>query len=156
MYSLLSPTLTSDDDGNAPIFAPPALRIAGAGKDDKSLLLSQTPAILLYLGDNLNLAPTEEEVPGGKYVVHSLALTALDVCNEAHDTHHPVSVAQYYEEQKEVALAKAEEFREKRLPKYLGFFERVLKGNEEKGKGKYLVGGRLSYADTTVWQSLDG
>lgn len=32
----------------------------------------------------------------------------------------------------------------------------MLKGNEEKGKGKYLVGDKLSYADTTLWNVLSG
>lgn len=83
-------------------------------------------------------------------------MTALDLNNEAHDTHHPVAVAKYYEDQKEEALKKAVDFREARIPKYLGFFERVLKGNEGVGKGRYLVGGRLSYADTTLWHVLSG
>ena len=59
-------------------------------------------------------------------------------------------------DQKEEALKKSKEFREDRVPKYFGFFERVLKGNEETGKGKYLVSDMLTYADTTLWQVMDG
>jgi len=65
-------------------------------------------------------------------------------------------VAKYYEDQKEESLKKSQDFREARVPKFLGFFERVLKGNEEEGKGKFLVGGKLSYADTTLWNVLSG
>jgi len=36
-----------DADGNPPAFAPPALRVLGEGKDGKSLVISQTPAILV-------------------------------------------------------------------------------------------------------------
>ena len=90
------------------------------------------------------------------FYVNELALTALDLSNEAHDTHHPIASVKYYEEQKEESLKKAEDFRENRIPKFLGYFVRVLKGNEEHGGGKYLVGGRLTYADTTLWQVLDG
>lgn len=32
----------------------------------------------------------------------------------------------------------------------------MLKSNEKQGKGRYLVGDKLTYADTTVWQVLDG
>lgn len=64
-------------------------------------------------------------------------------------------MAQYYEDQKDEALKKAKDFRETRIPKFLGFFERVLKGNEE-GEGKFLVGSKLSYADTTLWHVLSG
>ncbi|KAF2179033.1 glutathione S-transferase [Zopfia rhizophila CBS 207.26] len=146
-------SLTIDSDGNPPAFAPPALRIPGEGKDGKSLVLYQTPSILSYLGERLGLAGGDE---AEKHWVMSHALTALDFNNEAHDTHHPIASAKYYEEQKEEALKKAQDFREVRIPKFFGFFERVLKGNEGSGGGKYLVGGKLSYADTTLWQVLDG
>ena len=60
-------------------------------------------------------------------------------------------------DQKEDALKKAAEFRENRIPKFFGYLERVLKGNEKRvGEGKYLVGNQLTYADTTWWQILDG
>ncbi|KAF2118680.1 glutathione S-transferase protein-like protein [Lophiotrema nucula] len=145
--------LTRDDDGNPPAFAPPALRIPGEGKGGKSLVLYQTPSILSYLGGRLGLAGADEVEA---HWILSHALTALDLNNEVHDTHHPTAIAKYYEDQKEEALKKAEDFRDVRLPKFLGFFERVLKGNEEEGKGKYLVGGKLSYADTTLWHVLSG
>ena len=63
---------------------------------------------------------------------------------------------QYYEDQKEEALKKAKDFREARIPKFLSYFERILEGNESEGKGQYLVGDKLTYADTSVWQVLDG
>ncbi|MCJ1305530.1 hypothetical protein MMC08_008344 [Hypocenomyce scalaris] len=144
---------TGDSDGNPPIFAPPALRVPEEGKDGKTLLISQTPNILLYLGPKLGLVP-EDEV--GRLHVNQLTLTALDLSNEAHDVHHPVGVSLYYEDQKEEAIRKAQDVRENRLPKFLGHFEGVLKGNEEEGKGKYLVGEKLTYADTTLWQVVDG
>jgi len=99
------------------------------------------------------------------YHIAALALTALDLSNECHDTHHPIAVMQYYEDQKPSALAKATDFRTNRVPKFLSYFERVLKGNAEtqgegkgegRGEGKYLVGDSLTYADTTLWQVLDG
>ena len=59
-------------------------------------------------------------------------------------------------DQKEEALKKSKNFRENRIPKYFSFFERVLKGKEKTGKGKYLVSDMLTYADTTLWQVMDG
>lgn len=140
-------------DGNPPPFAPPALRIPSEGPSGKPLLLYQTPSILSYLGPKLDLAGTNEAE--AQWIL-SHTLTALDLNNEAHDTHHPIAVAKYYEDQKEESLKKATDFREARIPKFLGFFERVLKGNGDQGKGKYLVGSKLSYADTTLWQVLSG
>ena len=51
-----------------------------------------------------------------------------------------------------------QDVRETRIPKYLSYFDRVRQHNERDGggKGMYLVGSKLSTADTTVWQVLDG
>jgi glutathione S-transferase len=144
---------TGDKDGNPPVFCPPALRVRGEGKDEKTLLIHQTPNILLYLGPKIGMVPEDDEV--AKLHINQLTLTALDLSNEAHDTHHPVGVMLYYEDQKEESLRKSKDFRENRIPKFFDFFERVLKGNKD-GKGQYLVGSKLSYADTTLWQVLDG
>jgi len=143
-------------DGNPPVFSPPALRIPGAGKDGRALVISQTPNILIYLAGRLGLVPEDDEA--GKYHAYQIALTALDLNNEIHDTHHPIAVMKYYEEQKDAALQKATDVRENRLPKFFSYFERVLKHNAKNGGGqhKHLVGGKLTFADLVVWQVLDG
>lgn len=83
-------TGTESADGNPPVFSPPALRVPGAGKDGKSaLIISQTPNILFYLGEKIGIAPEDE---ASKYHVQQLALTALDLNNEVHDSHHPIAV----------------------------------------------------------------
>lgn len=88
--------------------------------------------------------------------MNSLTLTALDgLSNEVHDVHHPVAVGAYYEEQKEEAKRKADDYRRNRLPKFLGYFERVLSGPASQG-GEYLYGGQLTYADLVLFQTLDG
>ncbi|KAK4548575.1 hypothetical protein LTR36_009485 [Oleoguttula mirabilis] len=148
---------TESADGNPPVFSPPALRVPGAGKDGKSaLVIAQTPNILFYLGEKLGLVPEDDEP--GRYHVQQVALTALDLNNEVHDTHHPIAVMKYYEDQKDEALKKSQDVRENRLPKFFSYFEKTLKFNEKAsgGQGKYLVGDKLTYADTTVWQVLDG
>jgi glutathione S-transferase len=141
-------------DGNPPCFSPPMLKVTGGGgvRGTRPLLLSQTSNILLYLGPVLGLCGADE---AERFYVNGLALTALDLNNETHDTHHPVATGQYYEDQKEEALRKTIDFRENRIPKFFGYFERVLTGNKA-GAGKYLVGEKLTYADTTLWQVVDG
>jgi len=153
VYALLDPSSTGDGHGNPPPFAPPALRIPGQGKKGSALVVYQTPTILAYLGDRLHLAGADQ---AEKAWIMSHTLTALDCNNEAHDTHHPIAVSEYYEAQKDEALKKAKAFREHRIPKFLGYFERLLTGNQEQGGGRYLVGCQLSFADTTVWQVLSG
>ncbi|KAI9689707.1 MAG: hypothetical protein M1820_010077 [Bogoriella megaspora] len=151
--SIVINTVTSDTkDGNPPGFAPPALRVSGAGRDGKSLLIHQTPNILLFLGSRLDLVPEDEP---GRLWVNEITQTALDLNNEAHDTHHPVATSAYYEDQKDEALKKAKDFRENRIPKFFKYFEKALEGNKE-GQGKFLVGDQLTYADTTVFHVIDG
>jgi glutathione S-transferase len=151
VYAPCSPT-SLGIDGNPPGFSPPMLRVEGAGKNGKDLIISQTSNILLYIGPELDLVG-EDEVD--KFHVNQLTLTALDLNNETHDTHHPIANMKYYEDQKEEALKKSVDFRQNRIPKFFNYFERTLKGNEA-GKGKYLVGAKLTYADLTFWHVVDG
>ena len=127
-----------------PPFAPPVLR---AGK----LLIGQTANILLFLGDRHGLAPKTE---AGRLWTHQLQLTMSDFLVEAHDVHHPIGSSLYYGEQKPESLRRAENFRRQRLPKFLGYFERVL-ANNSRGD-KYLVGGRLTYADLSLFHMING
>ena len=72
---------------------------------------------------------------------------------EIHDTHHPISSALYYEQQRPAAKRSAEYFwRYRSSPKFLGYFERVLQANG----GKCLIGGRLSYVDLSLFQIVEG
>jgi glutathione S-transferase len=127
-----------------PPFAPPFLK---AGK----LLISQTANILLYLGDQLALAPTNE---AGRLWTHQLQLTMADFVAEAHDTHHPVAASLYYEQQKPEALRYAAAFRAERMPKFFGYFEKVLTRNPQ--GDRFLVGGRLTYADLSLFEIVEG
>ena len=140
-------TKNESQSGNPPVFSPPALRVPGAGPDGAPLVIGQTPNILFYLGDKLGLVPEDDEQ--GRWFVNQLALTALDLNNEVHDSHHPIATSMYYEDQKEEALKAAKDVREVRIPKFCSYFERNLKWNQDKGKGKYLVGDKLTY----VYQS---
>lgn len=127
-----------------PPFAPPFLK---AGK----LLIGQTANILLFLGGPLKLAPREE---AGKLWVHQLQLTVADLVVEAHDTHHPIAAGLYYQDQKAEAKRRAKDFREHRIPKYFGYFEKVLTRNRT--AGPWLVGSRLTYADLSLAQAVAG
>jgi glutathione S-transferase len=125
-------------------FAPPILK---AGK----LVIAQTANILLYLGPRHGLAPANE---AGRLWTNQLQLTIADLVDEAHDTHHPIGSSLYYEDQKPEALRRTEIFIKERIPKYLGYFERVLERNAR--GDRFLVGGRLSYADLSLFQAIAG
>jgi len=125
-----------------PPFAPPFLK---AGK----LVIGQTANILFYLGSRHGLAPKAE---AGRLWVHQLQLTVTDFVVEVHDTHHPIATSLYYEDQKAPAKKRTGEFWDERVPKYLGYFERLL----EQNGGSYLTGRRLTYIDLSLFQIVEG
>lgn len=125
-----------------PPYAPPFLK---AGK----LIIAQTANILLYLGPHLGLAPRDE---AGRLWAHQLQLTIADMVVHIHDTHHPISGWLYFEEQRPAARRRTQDFWRYRVPKFLGYFERVLKQNG----GTYMVGRRLSYVDLSLFQIVEG
>ena len=127
-----------------PPFAPPFLK-------DGDVLIGQTAAILLYLGDRHALAPRDATK---RLWVHQIQLTIADLIAEAHDTHHPLGADFYYEEQKPEALRRAKHFREERIPKFLRWFEHILTHNPD--GDKYLAGKRVSYADLSLFQAVEG
>ena len=132
------------DDVERPPFAPPFLK---AGRT----LIGQTANILLYLGSRLDLAPRDAR---GRLWANQLQLTIADFVSEIHDTHHPVASGLYYEQQKAAARRRSKDFIENRLPKFLGYFERVLERNRANGEG--MVGQRITYADLSMGQVLSG
>jgi glutathione S-transferase len=127
-----------------PPFAPPFLR---AGR----LIIGQTANILQFLGPRHALA---SHTDSGRLWVHELQLTIADLVAEVHDTHHPVAVSLYYENQKKEARRKTADFLKNRIPKYLGYFEKVL-ASQSPGK-PYLLGAKITYADLSLFQIVAG
>lgn len=118
---------------------------------DGKRVIAQTAAILLYLGPRLKLVGARE---ADQLWTHQIQLTIADAVDQAHNTHHPVGSSLYYEEQQAEALRAAKEFRSQRIPKFLGWLETVLARNP-KGS-QHLVGARLSYADLSLFQLVEG
>lgn len=127
-----------------PPFAPPYLR-------DGDLVVGQTAAILLYLGPKLELAPLDE---ADRLWAHQIQLTLADLVVEAHNTHHPVGVGLYYEDQKPEAARAAEPFRAERIPKFFRWLESLLEAGAE--GVPWMVAGRLSYVDLSAFQVVAG
>ena len=127
-----------------PSFAPPFLI-------DGDFVVGQTAAILYYLGPTLNLVPRDLRQ---RLWAHQIQLTIADFVVEAHDTHHPVGSGLYYEDQTREAKRRAKEFREERVPKFIGWFETVLRKNV--AGQKFLVGRRAGYVDFSLFQIVEG
>ena len=129
-------------DSGTPPFAPPFLK---AGR----LVIGQTANILLYLGARHGLAPKPE---AGRLWVHQLQLTITDLVLEVHDTHHPLGPSLYYEDQRGPAKKRSAEFWNERVPKYLGYFEQLLRDSG----GAYVTGRKLTYVDLSLFQIVEG
>ncbi|KAH6976073.1 putative glutathione S-transferase family protein [Ilyonectria sp. MPI-CAGE-AT-0026] len=134
------------DATNPPILAPPILKHG-------ELVLNQLPNILLYLAPKLGLAPQEGD---GVFFLNQIVLTLIDCfVNELHETHHPVATSLYYEDQKPEAKKRSKYFIADRIPKFLGYAQRVL-DSKASGEGPWLYGGKVTYADLILFQCLDG
>lgn len=136
--------LLADPERIRPAFAPPIL-------EDDGRLIGETAAILLFLGERHGLAPGD---PAERLWVHQIQLTLADLVMEVHDTHHPISSAAFYDDQREAARARAAAFRTLRMPKYAAWLDRVLAGNDR--SEVWLVGEEPSYADLSLFQIVAG
>ena len=125
-------------------FAPPILR-------DGEALISHVANILFYLGPKLMLAPEKETL---RLFANGLQLTITDFVAEIHDTHHPIATGQYYENQREAAKQNAAAFLHERMPKFLGYFERIVARNPF--GADHAVGETTSYVDLSLFQIVEG
>ena len=140
----MSGIVDGKEDGALP-FAPPFVRVGG-------VIVSQTAGILAFL------APLFRLVPAGAALraeAHQIQLTIADLVAEAHDTHHPISGALYYKDQKREAKRRAKDFVAERIPKYLGWLEQILERNT-RSRQQWLVGRDRTYPDLSAFQVIEG
>ena len=125
-------------------FAPPFVR-------DGDVIVSHTAAILLYLGRRIGLAPTDED---GWLWTHQIQLTITDIVQEVYNSHHPIDEDKWFHQQRDEAIARAAVFRRDRMPKFLGWFERILAANP--AGADHLVGSAVTYAELSLFQLVEG
>ncbi len=132
--------LDGSHEGALP-FAPPFLK---AGRR----VIAQVANILQYLGPPLDLVPDSESL---RLYAHQLQLTISDLVAEVHDCHHPIASSLYYADQRTEAFRRAANWRENRLPRFLGYFEQVL----ERADGRHALR-EHSYVDLSLFQLMAG
>ena len=131
-----------DDKRSArPPFAPPFLK---AGR----LIIAQTANILFYLGPRLNLSPRDE---AARLWAHQLQGSPISSSRFTIRTIRS-RVGSITSNRSRKVKRPAKDFWRHRVPKFLGYFERVL----QKNGGQYLIGGRLTYVDLSIFQNLEG
>lgn len=131
-------------DAATPPFAPPFLRLG-------ERTIGQVAAILAWMGPQLGLSPNGDS---DRAWLNQIQLTLADLVAEAHDTHHPVDLMAYYDDQKPEAARRAAGFRKDRIAKFLGWAEQVLDRNPH--GYDWMVGDRLTYADLSLFQVVEG
>ncbi len=136
--------IVDGDHAGALPYAPPFLK-------SEDLVIAHVANILLFLGDRHDLAPKNE---AGRLWAHQLQLTVTDFVSEVHDTHHPIANVLYYEDQKDEAARKAENFLDIRVPKYLSYFERAVARNQT--NSGYVIGSAPTYPDLSLFQLMAG
>lgn len=136
--------MMDSDSAGRPPFAPPFLQSG-------ELVIAQTANILQYLGPRLGLVSAELAT---QIWTHQLQLTVTDLVAEVHDTHHPIAGSLYYKDQKPEARRRTADFINTRLPKFLGYFERILACNQS--GNQFMVGAQLSYVDLSMFQIVEG
>ena len=130
--------LMEQPKGGSTPFAPPFLKA-------RRLTIAHTANILFYLGPRLGLAPKDE---AKRLWLNQLQLTITDWLVEVHDTHHPLGPSFYYEDQKPASKRRAADFRKARLPKFLNYFEAVLRSE--------LGGKSMTYVHLSLFQMVEG
>lgn len=125
-----------------PPLAPPILQV-----DEH--LIAQTANICQFVARRHGLAGEDDIADAA---VLQLQLTIMDLATEAHDTHHPLAGALYYEDQRDAAKQRAAHFTKERIAKFLGYFERVLATRGE----PFFIGATPSYADLSLFQAVEG
>ena len=114
-------------------------------------MIGQTANILQFLGPRLNLVPDDQ---ASRLWVHQLQLTVTDWLAEVGNTHHPIANVLYYEEQRDEAKRRTSYFTSLRIPKFMGYYEKILQKNR-KG-APYLLGKQICYADLSLFQMVAG
>ena len=126
-------------------FAPPFVKVG-------TVVVSQTANVLAFLAPRLGLVPDDE---ARRAEASQIQLTLADFVDEIHDTHHPIAGSLYYEDQKGAAKRRARDFVKERMPKYLGWLDKVLARNRHSA-GHWLVGSACTYVDLSAFQVVEG
>jgi glutathione S-transferase len=98
----------------------------------------------VLLGPRLGLTPSDAQ---SQLAALQYQPTIADFVGEAHDTHHPLGVGLYYEDQKQEARARGAVHRRTHA-KFLGYFERATQARS----AAVMSGARHSYVDLSLFR----
>mmetsp|Transcript_53473 Transcript_53473/g.117369 ORF Transcript_53473/g.117369 Transcript_53473/m.117369 type:complete len:241 (+) Transcript_53473:47-769(+) len=130
-----------------PVMFPPII----CHKTDPPVMINNTPAIVRFVGDSLGYAAANI---GDAARCDQMVTNCADFVAEGRGSFHPVDMKGSYDSQKEKADEVSKVWSQKRLPIWLGHFEKCLARTPHGGPGP-IVGDKVTYADFSVFQALD-
>lgn len=131
-----------------PLLFPPA--VWHRPKDGEEVMISQSAACMVYLGDKLGYAPSSD---AERARANSVLMNAMDYIAEGRRTFHPVKDKMSYKDQKEEGDKASKEFSQSRMKMFLYHFDKTV---AVKGPKSPIAGGsNVTYADFALFHVLD-
>jgi len=132
-----------------PLLYPPAL-LHQPTDGSEPVLINQTAACMIYLGDMLGYAPSSH---AERARANAVLCNAMDFIAEGRLSFHPVNGKASYTDQKAEGDKASKEFSQNRLKTYLYHFHKAvaIKG----GKNPVAGGTEITYADFALFHVLD-
>jgi glutathione S-transferase len=139
---------SEEDSIPNPIFFPPA--IWHRPQDGDEVVINQTPACMIYVGDILGYSPSSIKE---KAVANAILFNALDYISRGRSSFHPVKDDLSYHSQKEEGDKASLEWTKAKMPIWLAHFEKIVK---KSGPESPVAGGpSITYADFALFHALD-
>ena len=145
-----------------PVLYPPAIWHRPRNGEDEPVLIHQTAACMMYIGEQLGYAPTSS---AERARANAILLTTMDYIGEGRASFHPVKNHMSYKDQKEEGDKVSKEFTQDRMLKYLYYFDKVIQsasaavaaGSTTSSPTPSPVGGgsHVTYADFALFHVLD-
>ncbi|CAB9527095.1 glutathione Stransferase [Seminavis robusta] len=134
-----------------PLLFPPAIwhRPRDGGEE---VLINQSAACMIYLGDVLGYAPSSA---AERARANAVLLNAMDYIAEGRVSFHPVKNTMSYNDQKEEGDKSSKEWCENRMKNFLYHFNKVVAGQNGGGKAPVAGGPNVTYADFALFHVLD-
>jgi glutathione S-transferase len=143
--------LSPSDKVTFPLLFPPAVWHRPKDNNRPAVMINQTAACMMYLGDALGYAPS---TAAERARANAITLNAMDYIAEGRASFHPVKNHMSYKDQKAEGDQASKEFATTRMKTFLYHFQKIVVGNESSSSP--IAGGtNITYADFALFHVLD-
>lgn len=143
--------LKTHDAVTFPLLFPPAIWHRPKDGISPELMINQSAACMMYIGDILGYAPASA---AERARANAVTLNAVDYIAEGRSSFHPVKNSMSYKDQKKEGDAASKVFVETRMKVFLYHFTKVVMGNAS-STSPIAGGAAVTYADFALFHVLD-